>query len=197
MAMKYLENGHVTLPQTPPGKPEGSGTVAVYAALFKDENAEDPALIDILSWNSSALLTEGRLLSAQSFDDARCYQLNPYSAISMKRQAMFPNYIPGQTDAVHEQWCETSIQIPTDAPTGARLTLYWVWAWPTVDTVDANTYSGKDEYYTTCLDVVIGCDEGPVQDIQLLPYQDPQIASVTSYRERASTLDTQFLRIVV
>jgi hypothetical protein len=40
LAIKYLENGHVTLPQNQLGKPPGAGTVHVFVTLSPDEKRD-------------------------------------------------------------------------------------------------------------------------------------------------------------
>lgn len=45
MAMKYLENRHVTLPQNQPGKPLAAGTVYVFGAT---QSSEIKKWVDVL-----------------------------------------------------------------------------------------------------------------------------------------------------
>jgi hypothetical protein len=75
MAMKYLENGHVTLPQNTPGKPIGSGTIFVFGT---SQPSNDELIIDILQWTTDGIGSDrrGRPLAAQNFDDSRYYQIN-------------------------------------------------------------------------------------------------------------------------
>lgn len=70
ISMKYLENGHVTLPDIPLGKPPGGGTVSVYATT---NPADDELLGNVLTWSDTQSLKTGRLLARQTFDDQRCY----------------------------------------------------------------------------------------------------------------------------
>ncbi|KAF2404224.1 hypothetical protein EJ06DRAFT_192428 [Trichodelitschia bisporula] len=179
IALKYLENGHVSMPQNPPGKPEGSGKVHIYVTTSP---SPDTKLVDVLKWTSTGSFATGRLLTTQDFDDGRCYQLAP-SAKSVQRQKDFPDPIPGQTGP-HEQWCETDVQLPADTPSGS-LAMYWVWEWPTIGA------GAKDETYTTCMDVVVG-DANAVKAAtpgkEITP-QDPQTKAVPSFKQRAAGTD--------
>ena len=134
----------------------------------------------------------------QNFDDGRCYQINSGS-ISVARQKEFPDPIPGQPGSVHEQWCETNIQVPTDAQAGP-LTVYWVWQWPTMPNADPGLPNGKDEIYTTCSDFQIvtnsTINKSAPSEVQLL-VQDPQMQANKNYIIRAANqtvpTDTMFL----
>jgi len=184
VAMKYLENGHVTLPQNQLGKPGSAGLVYVYATTTPVVNE---TLTNVLSWTTNNTLSQGRLLTIQNFDDGRCYQINSGS-ISVARQKKFPDPIPGQPGSVHEQWCETNIQVPTDAQTGP-LTVYWVWQWPTMPNADPGVPNGKDEIYTTCSDFQIVTNstihKTDTSEVQLL-VQDPQMQANKNYNIRAA-----------
>ena len=184
IALKYLENGHVTLPQNQPGKPPGAGTVYVFGTGQPDHNE---VLSEVLQWNPRGTGGDrrGKLLTIQDFDDKRCYQINDGN-ISVSRQNEFPNPIPGIPGSVHEQWCETDIIIPTDILADSTYTIYWIWQWPTTPGVPGLP-NGKDEYYTTCsdLDIITGPIQKQTQNP--LPDQDPQNAAVTNYRSRAAS----------
>jgi hypothetical protein len=52
-------------------------------------------------------------------------------------------------------WCQQDIALPQDAPVGKPFTLYWVWDWPTAPNVDPALPDGKEEIYTTCIDIDI------------------------------------------
>jgi hypothetical protein len=45
IAMKYLENGHVTMPGNQPGKPNGAGTIYVFGTIEPNNNE---LLMDVL-----------------------------------------------------------------------------------------------------------------------------------------------------
>jgi hypothetical protein len=183
MAMKYLENGHVTLPQNQPGKPLAGGTVYVFGTTQPSENE---MLTDVLQWTADGTGGNqlGTLLTAQNFDDGRCYQVNNGS-IAVARQQEFPNPIPSQPESINEQWCETDVTIPSDLQTGSTYTVYWVWQWPT-EPGAPGLPDGKDEYYTTCSDLDIVA--GPIQGNPPNPLsqQDPQTAAVTNFQSRTA-----------
>jgi hypothetical protein len=164
VAIKYLENGHVTFPGTQPGKPSGAGVVRVFGT--NQPNTQE-LLIEVLKWTTDGSGDDGRgrLLTVQNFDDGRCYQIND-SEISVLRQREFPNPVSGIPGSSHEQCCVTDIMVPEDVPAGSLYTIYWVWQWPTKAGVPGPPH-GKDEYYTTCSDLVVVI--GPTQDGPLSP----------------------------
>lgn len=184
VAMKYLENGHVTIPWNPEGKPKRGGTVWVYGT-------HDPrpmeTLYDVLQWNNNSSGGDGRgwLLAAQDFDDGRCHQLNDAKE-SRRRQLQFPNRFPGQPDVPVEQWCETDVRIPGDMNVDSTLTMYWVWGWETAPGPDHGA-CGKDEYYVSCLDVDVR-HKTDTTDLpeHRLDQQDPQRAAVHNYQKRSA-----------
>ncbi|KAK4543278.1 hypothetical protein LTR36_005637 [Oleoguttula mirabilis] len=149
VAMKYLENGHVTLPWNQLGKPETAGTVFVYGTT---QPSDTEKMADVLAWSTDGTGGNGKgfLMTAQNFDDGRCHQIN-CGNISTDRQLLFPAHVEGQPTSSVEQWCETDLKIPASQPVGT-LTTYWVWQWPTKANADCTYPDGKDEYYTTCAD---------------------------------------------
>jgi hypothetical protein len=183
VAVKYLENGHVTLPQNQPGKPLAGGTVFVFGTT---QPSEDEKLMDVLQWSADGTGGNqlGRLLTAQNFDDRRCYQINSGS-ISITRQKEFPDPVPGQPGSIDEQWCETDVLIPSDLQVNSTYTVYWVWQWPT-EPGAPGLPDGKDEYYTTCsdLDIVVSPMQG--NPTNPLSQQDPQTAAVTDFQSRTA-----------
>ena len=145
--MRYQENGHVTLPDNPPGKPPNRGTVYVYGTTQPREN--DTLLAIHKVWNRSGTGGDGRgvLLSARGFDDGRCYQIND-SPISTARQVLFPHEPDELMGA--DLWCQQDIALPENLPAGQPYTLYWVWDWPTL-----GFHKRQEEIYTTCIDIDI------------------------------------------
>ena len=197
LALRYLENGHVTLPDTQQGKPENGGTVFVFGTT---EPKGDEKLADVLEWTAdgSGGDKRGKLLTAQDFDDGRCYQIND-SEISKKRKEAYASAHPEAADqAEQEQWCETDVQLPEDIEGNDAYTLYWVWQWPTLAGVDPNIGDGKDEFYTTCSDVDIPGNEkvkrtenaegnGKAEERKYaLDQQNPETKPVAEYKDRAS-----------
>lgn len=156
IALRYQENGHVTLPQNQPGKPANRGTVFVYGTTQPSPN--DTLLAIHKVWNADGTGGDKRgvLLSSQNFDDGRCYQENS-SPIAAQRSSEFVK-IADPLMGIN-LWCQQDIALPVDAPSGQPYTLYWVWDWPTaVGTVGEP--DGKQELYTTCMDVDITSSDG-------------------------------------
>lgn len=152
VALRYEENGHVTLPQNQLGKPANRGTVYIYGTT---QPKQDEIFLDIFgNWTADGTGGDkrGKLLATQPFDDGQCYQVNGGN-ISLARQKEFPHTADQLQGA--NLWCQNDIKIPTDAPSGKPYTLYWVWDWPTLPHVDPNLPNGKAEVYTTCMDIDI------------------------------------------
>lgn len=148
VALRYQENGHVTLPQTQPGKPENRGNVFIYGTTQPSES--DTFLGIHKQWNAAGTGGDkrGKLLATQPFDDGQCYQING-GQISAARQAQFPHQSNQLMGA--DLWCQNDIAIPSDAPVGKLYTLYWVWEWPTLPSPGI---PGKAETYTSCMDIL-------------------------------------------
>ncbi|KAI5242322.1 hypothetical protein E4T42_07748 [Aureobasidium subglaciale] len=184
VAMKYLENGHVTLPQNQPGKPKSGGTVFVYST---SQPSDTEKIADVLKWNSAGTGGDkrGAQIAAQNFDDGRCHQINP-GTISTQRQTNFPDRVAGQPDSSVEQWCETDVHVPTTYKTGDTLTVYWVWQWPTEPGVEEVYPTGKDEYYTSCAEIEIVDSVSDSKPVHTLVQQDPQTKAVSDFKSRAA-----------
>ncbi|KAK5122571.1 hypothetical protein LTR85_003834 [Meristemomyces frigidus] len=189
VAMKYEENGHVTLPWNQLGKPEVAGTVFVYGTT---QPSDTEKIADVLAWTTDGTGGNGKgfLMTAQNFDDGRCHQLN-CGNISTVRQILFPAHVADQPTSSVEQWCETDLQIPASQPLGT-LTTYWVWQWPTSANADCTYPDGKDEYYTTCADFEIisgGSGNGDAMiaaeaATNTLIQESPQSTAVSSFMSR-------------
>ncbi|KAL2802537.1 hypothetical protein BJX63DRAFT_440814 [Aspergillus granulosus] len=150
IALRFQENGHVTLPETQLGKPQNRGTVYVYGTTSPKDNEK---LADVHKvWNAAGTGGDRRgvLLAKRNYDDGRCYQVNG-GTISQQRQSEFPHEADQYMGA--DIWCQSDIAIPASAPSGQPYTIYWVWDWPTAAGVDPNLPNGKQEIYTTCMDV--------------------------------------------
>ncbi|KAF4552678.1 Hypothetical protein D9617_9g024670 [Elsinoe fawcettii] len=188
VAMKYLENGHVTLPNGQLGKAKSGGTVFVYGTTSPKD---DEKLMDVLKWSEDGKGGDGRgkLIAAQNFDDGRCHQING-DKISKDRQQEFPDRIPDQPTSNVEQWCETDVKLPSDVDSG-KLTVYWVWQWNTAPGIDPGLPLGKDEYYTTCMDIIISNNQlqgsrKNVAEKNTLQQQDPQTKAPDGFKDRTA-----------
>jgi len=201
VAMKYLENGHVTLPWNQAGKPKAAGTVFVYGTT---QPASDEKMADVLAWTNDGKGGNGKgwLMTAQNFDDGRCHQIN-CGNISLERQSLFPTHVAGQPTSSVEQWCETNLKIP-DTQASGSLTTYWVWQWSTAPNADCGAPEGKDEYYTTCADFDIisnGSGNADVKiaaepDTHTLAQENPQSTAVSDFQSRtAYTTSPEFIVI--
>lgn len=196
VAMKYTENGHVTQPWLPEGKPEHGGTVWVFGTY---QPSATEKLANVLKWTTDGKGGDGKgwMMTAQTFDDGRCYQINS-NLISIDRQIKHGDHVKDQPTSQIEQWCETDLRVPTDVKVGSTLTTYWVWSWDTAPHTNG-TACGKDEYYITCsdFDVVDGGDNleklasVPVQ--HTLEQQDPQSTAVSNYQSRTALTPTPII----
>ncbi|KAI9724248.1 MAG: hypothetical protein M1828_003672 [Chrysothrix sp. TS-e1954] len=187
VAMKYLENGHVTLLNVP-GKPyPGSGTVFVFGT---DKPSEVEKLTDVMKWNKDQTggNKNGRLLAANNFDDGRCSQVNPTCPRAVSRLAANPNPPPNSPPGTpsEELSCETNVILPTDLKAGNTFTLYWVWEWPTLVGTPGEP-NGKDEYYITCIDVDVKAQAPSGVPTNTLSQQDPMTVAVSNYKSRTAT----------
>ena len=180
VALRYQENGHVTLPQNQPGKPANRGTVFVYGTT---QSKPDDTLLAIHKiWNTAGTGGDGRgkLITTQNFDDGQCYQPNG-GDISTARTAEF-KFTPTATTGSN-LWCQNDIVLPSDASSGKPYTLYWVWDWPTAENVDKAIPTGKPELYTTCMDIDITASPAKkdTESVHYIQSQDLAQAGVSSY----------------
>lgn len=190
LALRRLENGHVSLPQNQPGKAPYGGTTYVFGT---SSPSSTELITDVLSWNTDGTSgdSRGRLIAATNYDDGRCRQLNG-GAISKQRAAEFPNPIPGQPGTNAEIWCETDVILPSDLQPGSVYTAYWVWDWKT-EAGTPGVEAGKDEYYTTCMDFdVVSEDEieavmGDATSGGLVQ-QDPMKSAVSDWASRTAAI---------
>lgn len=174
VALRYQENGHVSLPQNQPGKPDNRGTVYVYGTT--QASPDDSFLAIHRQWTPDGSGGDGRgvLLSTANFDDSRCYQVNGGS-ISSQRQSQYSHTWLQPMGA--DIWCQQDIVLPQDLQASSTYTLYWVWDWPTMPGTDGFP-EGKQEIYTTCMDIDI-VDSGsmavePVNKAGVISYQYQQ-----------------------
>jgi len=190
LALRYLENGHVTLPQNQPGKPPMSGTTYLFGTTTP---SDEEKLADVLSWSRSGNGSsgQGQLLAATNFDDGRCHQINSGS-ISQSRQQTYPNPVPGQPGTNVELWCETDVVLPLSLIPGTVYTAYWVWDWKTEPGQASGVPAGKAEYYTSCIDFdVVGAEDladGDAPTSNFLVQQDGNLRAVSDWKSRSAVV---------
>ncbi|KKY27224.1 hypothetical protein UCRPC4_g01207 [Phaeomoniella chlamydospora] len=187
VALRYQENGHVTLPNTQPGKPANRGTLYVYGTT--QTSADDKFLSIYNVWNANGTGGDSRgvLLAKDAYDDGRCYQVNGGN-ISEARQAEFTHEADETMGA--DLWCQQDIELPSNLAAGSTYTLYWVWNWPTAASVDPNLPDGKTEVYTTCMDVDIS-ESNNVETVE----KKVSAGYVTSQNLNYAAIPTQFEKL--
>ncbi|OKL64125.1 hypothetical protein UA08_00084 [Talaromyces atroroseus] len=151
IALRYQENGHVTQPWIPSGKPEGSGAVYVYGTTKPSEDDTLAGIYQTWTLDGTGGDARGRLLTSQFFDDGQCYQVSN-APKSVQRQQEFPRKAEAGSVEGANLWCQTDVKLPNDLAAGTEYTLYWVWDWSTMDTTDSKA---QPQFYTSCMDVSI------------------------------------------
>jgi hypothetical protein len=195
VAMRYAENGHVTIPgggRGLRGKPDLGGTVFVFGT---QDPHQDETLLNVLAWTYDGAGGDkrGLLLAAQNFDDGRCYQLGNDAPLSYMREKLTPNPVADQPGSQHELLCETDVRLPSDVEVGKPYTLYWVWQWPTLRTenppceMDAASCP-KDEYYTSCVDVDVVLEVQSKQGENPSSFKDPMPTAVQDFLSRTALI---------
>lgn len=173
IALRYQENGHVTLPGD--GKPAHSGTVYIYGTTSP---SADDKFLDIHGvWNADGTGGDKRgvLLATRNYDDGQCYQVNG-EAISQQRQAEFPHdSVPGIGG---DLWCQTDVTIPSGVAASGSYTLYWVWDWPTAPS--AGNPSGTVQMYTSCMDITLVPGTGTSKGASFVKGQDLNYAAIAT-----------------
>ena len=193
IAMRYMENGHVTLPNNQKGKPKKGGTIFVYGTT---EPKEDETIADVLQWTEDGKGGNkgGKLITMNDFDDGRCYEKNG-TPINEERAKTNPNYAMGQAvdgaPGNYPLFCETNVKLPEAAELGKPYTFYWVWQWTTAPDVDPGLPNGKDEYYTTCIDVDVADSKDAMAKAEskfALGQQDAMKIAVADYASRTALM---------
>jgi hypothetical protein len=194
IAMRYMENGHITKPDNQKGKPAKAGTVFVYGTT-QPKDAEK--LADVLRWTQDGKGGDGRgtLITMNNFDDGRCYETNETPEFKDRSKAV-PNYAMGQPEKGPGNmplFCETNVQLPKTAAMGKPYTFYWVWQWNTAPGgIDPGLPKGKDEYYSTCIDVdVASADVALAADAEpkfALGQQDGMAKAVADFASRTAIM---------
>ncbi|KLJ07813.1 hypothetical protein EMPG_16716 [Blastomyces silverae] len=185
IALRYQENGHVTLPSNTPGKPDNRGTVYVYGTT--DPKPDDKFASIHKVWNKEGTGGDrrGMLLSMQDYDDGRCYQINDQS-ISKERQKEFPH--EAAVPQGQNLWCQHDLALPANAPEGKPYTLYWVWDWPTIPD-EKKGIVALEEIYTTCMDI----DIAPASNLKIAAQVEPPTLKFAEGQDLGSAaIPTQF-----
>ncbi|KAL8673044.1 MAG: hypothetical protein Q9168_002506 [Polycauliona sp. 1 TL-2023] len=193
VALRYQENGHVTLPQNQPGKPPNRGTIYIYGTT--DPKPDEKFLSVHKVWNADGTGGDkrGKLLTTQPFDDGQCYQMNG-GQISAQRQGEFKHkadQLMGQ-----DNWCQNDFKIPKDAPSGKPYTVYWVWDWDTAPGTPGQP-QGIIEKYTTCMDISVSQGQGMSQSkaadsgaAKFAVGQDINSAAIPNYVQKLNAGDS-------
>lgn len=191
VAMRYAEGGHVTMDGGGVGlygKPKQGGTAFVFGT---SQPSSEQAMTAVLEWTRDGTGGDhrGQLLASQNFDDGRCYENNDTPLANLRRSQISAS-LSGKAGSQKELLCETDVQLPPDLEPGKPYTLYWVWQWPTAPGKDPNDLEGKDEYYTSCIDVDIVRDIPVAQPVRTLAQQDAVTSAVSDFtRRNALTTD--------
>jgi hypothetical protein len=197
LAMRYMENGHITKANIRAGKPENGGTVFVFGTT---EPKEDEKLANVLEWTEDGTGGDGRgkILAMNDFDDGRCYERSE-APLSVERAQEFPNWVMGQDQQGQPGnaplFCETDAKLPANLTTGKTYTLYWVWQWNTkpggaAQGGDDGLPNGSSEYYTTCIDVDV-VDSISTKDAKAefaLGQQDSMESAVKDFNHRTALM---------
>lgn len=141
VALTYQENGHVSAPQVPEGRPYRSGNIYVYATTtLRDEEFSSVHG----NWTADGSLESGRLIATRYFDDENCFQ----------NQGSGPTPINAERKAASQGLasvdCQTDIQLPEDIDSDV-VGIYWVWDW----TLWPNMQNQAFEIYTGCAEISI------------------------------------------
>ncbi|KAL8688600.1 MAG: hypothetical protein Q9218_005533 [Villophora microphyllina] len=194
VALRYQENGHVTLPENSPGKAANRGTIYIYGTTQPKPDDKFNAIHKVWNADGTGGDKRGKLLATESYDDGQCYQING-GAISTQRQAQFKHAadpLMGQ-----DLWCQNNFKIPKDAPSGKPYTVYWVWDWDTAP--GAGSPQGVIQKYTTCMDIGIAQGQGSQSHaantgaVSFAMGQDLNMAAIPQYVQQLATSDNVFL----
>ncbi|KAL8741100.1 MAG: hypothetical protein Q9184_008425, partial [Pyrenodesmia sp. 2 TL-2023] len=155
VAVRYQENGHVTLPENQPGKAPNRGTVYIYGTTSPKPDEKFLSIHKVWNPEGTGGDKRGKLLATEPYDDGQCYQVNG-GPISSQRQSQFKHDLDPLTGK--DLWCQNNFKIPQDAPSGKPYTVYWVWDWDTAP--GATAPQGLVEKYTTCMDISVSQSPG-------------------------------------
>ncbi|KAI3397153.1 hypothetical protein diail_11216 [Diaporthe ilicicola] len=150
IGLQYGENGHVSAPQVPEGRPYRSGNIYIYGTTsLRDEKFTSVHG----NWTADGSLESGRLLASHFFDDEVCFQ----------DQGSQPTQINAERKnaaGLFSVNCQTDFQIPQEISSDI-LAVYWVWEWD----LWPNMNNVAPEAYTACSEINISPGEQSQSDI--------------------------------
>ncbi|KZZ95153.1 hypothetical protein AAP_01641 [Ascosphaera apis ARSEF 7405] len=174
VALLYQDNGHVTFPFNQAGKPPGGGHVYVYGTPKSQPTDSFEPIWDPETHtfgppkNSSSGM---KLLAVRNYDDGICHQAAD-SAVSHEREAKYPTN-PADPLQGANVWCQTDLQLPEGI--SDTYTLYWIWNWRTEPHRDCGMPDGKDEIYTSCIDIkIVDAKDAKGSSENETPHVDPK-----------------------
>ncbi|KAL8409078.1 hypothetical protein RB594_007501 [Gaeumannomyces avenae] len=162
IALRYLENGHVTKWMASPPKPKNQGTVYIYATTKPKDNEQFDNVHKKWTADGNGGDKSGWLLATRNYDDGRCYEDGNPNADERKSEFKIPNQASTDGQGMNH-WCQNDIQLPDNVKPGQDVTLYWVWDYSTISTRQGapdNEHLGNVkvttiEMYSSCLEIAI------------------------------------------
>ncbi|MBE3041556.1 hypothetical protein IMZ48_03045, partial [Candidatus Bathyarchaeota archaeon] len=190
IALRYQENGHVSIPDSPPNKPANRGNVFIYAT---DQPSDDDKFLDIHhKWNTDGTGGDkrGKLIATRNFDDGQCRQVNG-GEISQSRNQKFqkaPDTLQGG-----DLWCQVDVLIPEDVAVDSVYTMFWVWDWPTLSPELAQK-SKNGDYPTQGEGVETPQVYTSAIDINIVAADDTDLAGPASFaQQNKASIDASFI----
>ncbi|KAL8381406.1 hypothetical protein RB595_005600 [Gaeumannomyces hyphopodioides] len=162
IALRYLENGHVTKWMDSPPKPKNQGTVYIYATTKPKDNEQFDNVHKKWTADGNGGDKSGWLLATRNYDDGRCYEDGNPNAEQRKSEYKISNQASTDGQGMNH-WCQNDIQLPDNVKPGQDITLYWVWDYSTISTRQGapdNEHLGSvkvttTEFYSSCMEIAI------------------------------------------
>ena len=186
IALRYQENGHVSLPDNGDPKPPNRGTIYIYGTGEPSKDEKFLNVHGVWTADEASANGKGKLIAKRNFDDGQCYQIND-GPISAERQARVNKEAQDPQGA--DLWCQADVRLPSDLPTRGFYTLYWVWDWPTVNeglpfAETPGTEVVSPQLYTSCLDILLTPNGISNTDpVVFDPTQDPNSRAIQEQME--------------
>ncbi|KLU81287.1 hypothetical protein MAPG_00378 [Magnaporthiopsis poae ATCC 64411] len=162
IALRYLENGHVTKWMDSPPKPKNQGTVYIYATTKPKDNEKFDNVHKKWTADGNGGDKSGWLLATRNYDDGRCFEDGNPNADQRKAEYKIANQASTDGQGMNH-WCQNDIQLPDNVKPGQDITLYWVWDYSTISKRQGapdNEHLGAvkvttPEFYSSCMEVAI------------------------------------------